>query len=320
VRWVSTSEFAKIAQIDAILRRESREVSVSIGDDCAVLAASDRPRVWTVDSAVEGVHFSRAYMALTDIAQRAFAAAASDVAAMGGRAVAALSALTLPAAFGDDELTELVTGLARAADVCFCPIVGGNLARGCELSITTSVLGECPGRVLTRKGAQAGDGVFVTGTVGGAALGFRALSTGHGTEPQFALAIEQFLTPRARLDCARQVAEHATAAIDVSDGVVQDLEHLCRASGVGARIEAARLPWLPGFALAAGALSLDPLALALEGGEDYQLLFTAPRAAVPPTLATYIGAITAGDGGVQVLDERGQPRPRGRGFDHFAGP
>lgn len=313
-----SSEFARIAQIEAILRRECREVSLSIGDDCAVLAPSDKPRVWTVDAAVQGVHFSRDYMALDDIAYRAFMAAASDVAAMGGRCVAALSALVLPSTFSDAELTLLVTGLARAADLCGCPIVGGNLARGGELSLTTSVLGECPSHVITRSGARVGDGLFVTGSLGGAALGFRALSSGRGSEALFAREIQQFLQPRARLDCALDMARHATAAIDVSDGLMQDLEHLCRASYVGARVEASALPLLSGFADAARVLSLDPIALALDGGEDYQLLFTAPRTDVPDELAHWIGTITDQRDGVRVLDAQGHERPRGRGFDHFA--
>jgi len=313
-----SSEFARIAQIEAVLRRESREVSLSIGDDCAVLAPSDKPRVWTVDAAVQGVHFSRDYMALEDIAYRAFMAAASDVAAMGGRAVAALSALILPSTFSDAELQQLVLGLARASDDCACPIVGGNLARGGELSLTTSVLGECPSHVITRSGARLGDGLFVTGTLGGAALGLRALSAGRANDPTFAHEVARFLRPRARLDCALEVAACATAAIDISDGLMQDLEHLCRASHVGARVEASALPLLEGFADAARALSLDPIALALDGGEDYQILFSAPRTQVPAELGRWIGTITRQRDGVHVLDAHGNERPRGRGFDHFA--
>src|SRR3954471_9133996 len=103
--------------------RESPHVLLNIGDDCAVLAPSPHPRVWTVDSAVEGVHFDRAFMRLQDVGYRAFMAATSDVAAMGGRAVAALSALTLPSDFHDDALTSLIEGFAAASDACACPII-----------------------------------------------------------------------------------------------------------------------------------------------------------------------------------------------------
>ncbi len=313
-----SSEFARIEQLAAIFERPSGQVQLGIGDDCALLAPSALPRVWTVDAAVERVHFSRAFMTLDAIGYRAFMAAASDVAAMGGRAVAALSALVLPPSISDEELGLLAQGLARAAEACACPIVGGNLARGGELSLTTSVLGECRGRVLRRAGAQRGDGVFVTGTVGGAALGLRALERGRAHEPAFTRAIERFLSPRARLDIAETIAALATATIDVSDGLIQDLGHLCRASEVGARIEACALPLLSELAQAAAQLALDPRVLALTGGEDYELVFTAPRAEVPAELATCIGVITAPEAGVTAVDEGGVALALEGGFDHFA--
>ncbi len=313
-----SSEFARIEQLAALFARPSEEVPLAIGDDCAVLAPSALPRVWTIDAAIEGVHFSRAFMALDAVGFRAFMAAASDIAAMGGRAVAALSAWVLPVSFSDAELASLAQGLARAADACACAIVGGNLTRGGELSLTTSVLGECAGRVLTRAGARPGDAVFVTGTVGGAALGLRALERGWGREPRFAAAVANFVAPRARVDVASAIAALGTAAIDVSDGLLQDLGHLCRASQVGARIEAGALPLLPDFAARAAELALDPRALALQGGEDYELVFTAPRARVPSTLATCIGEVVAPEAGVLAVDERGTPLALGAGFDHFA--
>ncbi|HEY6881759.1 MAG TPA: thiamine-phosphate kinase [Polyangiales bacterium] len=300
-------EFSRIASIEALLKRSSNQVLLGIGDDCAVLAPSSLPRVWTTDAAVEDVHFSRAFMSLEQVGYRAFMAAASDVAAMGAQPVAALSALILPAALRDAELSALVRGLARAADACACPIVGGNLARGRELSLTTSVLGECAGRVITRAGAQVGDGVYVTGTLGGSALGLSSLRTGYRQ------AVDKYLAPRARLDVAAQLAQVASAAIDISDGTLQDLTHLCRASGVGARIEVDALPLeCPEAARARG---LDPVSLALEGGEDYELLFSAP---VQVDWAIRIGTIVAGND-VQVVESDGSVRVTGRGFDHFAG-
>jgi thiamine-monophosphate kinase len=299
-------EFTRIARIEALLKRVSNDVLVGIGDDCAVLAPSPHPRVWTVDAAVEGVHFSRAIMTLEDVGFRSFMAAASDVAAMGGRAVAALSALILPPALSDDELHQLVDGLARASDACACPIVGGNLARGSELSLTTTVIGECAGRVITRSGARVGDHVYVSGTLGGSALGLHALLAGRRD------CAEKYLAPRARLDLAEQLAQVASAAIDISDGTLQDLGHLCAASGVGARLDSASLP-LECAEIARG-LGLDPVSLALEGGDDYELLFSSPHD-VP--WATRIGSILEG-AGVQVLEVSGHARRASRGFDHFS--
>jgi thiamine-monophosphate kinase len=301
-----TGEFARIAQIEALLKRASNHVLVGIGDDCAVLAPSVHPRVWTVDAAVEDVHFARSIMSLEDVGYRAFMAAASDVAAMGGSAVAALSSLILPVAFDDQELHQLVVGLARAADACACPIVGGNLARGRQLSLTTSVLGECAGRVITRHGARVGDHIYVTGTLGGSALGLHALLAGRRE------CADKYLAPRARLDLAAALAGVATAAIDISDGTLQDLGHLCAASRVGARVEAALLPLeSPELARACG---LDSVSLALEGGDDYELLFTSSE---PVPWATRIGTIV--EGALQVLDLDGNARTASRGFDHFAG-
>jgi thiamine-monophosphate kinase len=309
-----TSEFARIARIEALFRRESSDVLLGIGDDCALLAPSVYPRAWTIDAAVAEVHFSQVYMSLPDIGYRAFMAAASDVAAMGGRAVAALSALILPTDLTDAALTLLIGGIAEAADACSCPIIGGNLARGGELSLTTSVLGECPGNVLTRAGAQVGDGVFVTGPLGGAALGLRVLQRGLATPCEAAIAA--FLRPRARLDCALALAEVASAAIDLSDGLAQDLRHLCRMSNVGARIDARAIPRLPMFDDAAHALGHRVEALMITGGEDYELLFTAPPANVPPSLGTRIGTVTASLD-VLIVDQQGEPLSLTDGFDHF---
>jgi thiamine-monophosphate kinase len=299
-------EFTRIAEIEALLKRASNDVLVGIGDDCAVLAPSPHPRVWTVDAAVEGVHFTRTIMTLEDIGYRAFMAAASDIAAMGGRAVAAVSALILPTSLSDDELRQLVSGLARASDACACPIIGGNLARGSELSLTTSVFGECASKVITRDGARVGDHVYVTGTLGGSALGLHALIAGRRE------CAEKYLAPRARLDLAAKLAEVASAAIDISDGTLQDLGHLCTASGVGAHVDVALLP-LESAELARG-LGLDPVSLALEGGDDYELLFTSAHELV---WATRIGTIVEGTG-AQVLESDGHAHRTSRGFDHFS--
>ena len=312
-----SSEFARIDLLASIFHRESAAVALGIGDDAAVLRPSTLPQVWTVDAAVEGVHFSRAWLALDQAAERAFMAAASDVAAMGARAVAALSALTLPRDFSDEQLALLAAGLARAADGCACPIIGGNLARAEVLTLTTTVIGECPGRLLTRAGAQPGDGIYVTGTLGGAALGLQALQRGRADDPVFDRAIARFRAPRARLDRALEVAAIASAAVDVSDGLAPDLAHLCRASAVGADVECAALPLEPEFAHAAAQLGLDPIALALSGGEDYELLFTS-SAAVAPELARRIGVITDAGGRVLFRDLQGRELAVAGGFDHFA--
>ena len=309
-----SSEFARIDRLQALLSRPSPEVSLGIGDDCAVLRPSAHPRVWTVDAAVEGVHFSRAFMRLQDVGYRAFMAATSDVAAMGGRAVAALSALVLPTALNDDDVFALIEGLAAASDASGCPIIGGNLARGGELSLTTSVLGECAVRVLTRAQARQGDGIYVSGPLGASALGLILLQRSLGEVCQAAVAA--FLRPRARLDVALEIASFASAAIDVSDGFAQDLGHLCHASQVGARVDVSALPRLAGFDDAAAHVGEDADRLACSGGEDYELIFTS-TGPVDPALGTRVGEITDRGAGLQLIDARGQAVAIA-GFDHFA--
>jgi thiamine-monophosphate kinase len=307
------TEFERIARLRRVFARAPNPgVLEGIGDDAAVLAPSSHTKVWTVDTAVEGVHFDRAFMTPEQVGYRAFMAAASDVAAMGARAVAALSALVLPGGMDDADFDGLITGLARAAEECACPIVGGNLARGRELSLTTSVLGECRGKPVLRSGAQPGDGIFVTGPIGGAGLGLWALRAGRARERAFSQAASCFLSPRARLDIAEAVAREAHASIDISDGLAQDLLHLCRASGVHARLDMEAIPVLPGFDEAARSVGADPYELILGGGEDYELLFTASDA---PT-GTRIGRIEAGEPGVSV-HAWGRPVQLAKGFDHF---
>lgn len=289
---------------------------LGIGDDCAVLAPTAVTQVWTIDAAVENVHFSRAFMSFEQIAYRAFMAAASDIAAMGGRAVAALSALSLPRDFSDEELDELLAGIGAAADRLQVVVAGGNLARAEELTLTTTVLGECPAKVLRRDAGRVGDGVFVTGTLGGAALGLSALQARESETGPYAASMERFLRPLARLDLAPRVAKLASCAIDVSDGLLQDLTHVCTASRVGATLFSASFPKLPDFDALALQRGHPPNALVLGGGEDYELLFTATPGTVPEELATQIGVVTV-DRGVRVLDADGAPLPTVPGFDHF---
>jgi thiamine-monophosphate kinase len=311
-----STEHERIARIRELFARPSPQILLGIGDDCAALAPSALPQIASVDAAIEGVHFSRAFMRDEEIGYRALMAAASDIAAMGGGARAALCALGLPAALDDAAFEALLRGLAEAADELSFPIVGGNLARARELSLTITVLGECSGTPVTRSGARPGDGLFLTGSVGGAALGLCALRRDGSRATRFAQPIACFLRPRARLDLASQLVHCASAAIDVSDGLAQDLAQLCQASAVGAQLELARVPRLAGFEQLARELGQDPDQLVLGGGEDYELLFSASPAQVPAGVATRIGTIELGSS-VRVIDADGRQRAGVAGFDHF---
>jgi thiamine-monophosphate kinase len=311
-----STEHQRIARIRALFARSSPSISLGIGDDCAVLRPSASTRVWTVDAAIEDVHFVRGLMRDEEIGFRALMAAASDIAAMGADATGILCALALPSSFRDDQLDALLSGYAEAADALGCPVVGGNLTRASELSITTSVLGDVVAMPLTRAGARPGDGIFVTGTLGGAALGLHALRAGHARDGAYGECITRFLRPRARLDLSAALAACASAAIDISDGLAQDLGQLCTASGVGARVVVSALPRPARFAELARQLGRDGDELVLAGGEDYELLFTADVARVAPELAAQIGSIT-GTGTIELVGGDGRMVPLPEGFDHF---
>ncbi len=314
----SSTEHERIRQLRERLERKRRDVRIGIGDDAAVLLPDTGSMVLTVDASVEGVHFRREWASWRDIGRRSYIAAASDLAAMGAKPRVALLALVLPQSVDDDALFALVDGVAEGADECGAPVVGGNLAAGGEVSITTTVVGEIDGEPLTRAGARPGDGVYVTGAVGVAALGLAALRAGREGSELATRFVARWRRPTARLVEGERLREIATAAIDVSDGLVQDLDHVCEASGVGAQIDLARLPLERGHAALAAELGVDPWIAALTGGEDYELLFAAPHGKAVAKLATRIGHFTPRAGEVEVLGENGDRIDLpSRGFDHF---
>jgi thiamine-monophosphate kinase len=243
-------------------------------------------------------------------------AAASDLAAMGARPRGVLSALILPADFGDDDLARLTRGQAEAAAALGTAVVGGNLARGTELSVTTTVLGSAA-KPLLRTGAVAGDIVAVAGLLGLAAAGIGALRSGRGGT-SVAPAIAAYRRPHALIDEGIAAAGRAHAAIDVSDGLALDAFRLGVESGVAIVLEAEKVRTAGGADLdaAAGALSLDPLELALHGGDDYALLMTfAPGELVPPFRA--IGTCRAGTGIALRGADDDERTLEPRGYDHF---
>lgn len=281
-------------------------VEVGIGDDAAVLAGGV---VLSVDSQVEGVHFRREWLSLEDIGYRATMAAASDLAAMGAQPTAVLAAVVLP----DEGLLDgLTAGQALACSELEVPLVGGNLSRGGELSIATTVVGRSE-RPLLRSGACDGDGVFVCGALGMASAGLRALQ--RGEVDGYAVAVAAWRRPKAQIAAglaaaASQGVVEVRAAIDISDGLATDAGHVAEASGVALVLDAEALV-TPELATFAQGLTCDPVALA-SGGEDYALLVCGRQA---PAGFRRIGRCEAGAG---VWLERGGERQRWTGgFDHF---
>jgi thiamine-monophosphate kinase len=224
--------------------------------------------------------------------------------------------LILPDDFGDEELDRLTCGQAEAAAALGTAVVGGNLARGNGLSVTTTVLGSAV-KPLLRAGARPRDVVAVAGPLGLAAAGIAALRSGRGTKG-VERAIAAYRRPRALIDEGIAAAARARAAIDVSDGLALDVSRLAEESGVGILLEAESVLAAGGEELlgAAGALSLDPLELALYGGDEYALLMAfAPGEVAPPFTA--IGTCVAQRG---ILLRKANAEPcavEPRGYDHF---
>lgn len=316
-----SSELARVELLRAILGAPTgRGVLLGIGDDAAVLGPVDQPLVWTIDAAVEGVHFRRDLLSLEDLGWRATMACASDLAAMGARPLGLLAGLTLPAWCTDADLTALARGQRAAAESLGTWVLGGNLARGNELSISTTALGAAE-RPFRRDGARPGDALFLAGPVGLAAAGLRLLERGGAIASDAeAVAVAAWRRPTARLDAGLSARVYASAAIDVSDGLARDLAHVARASGVLAVLDPTTLLDAT-LVEVARALGVDPLELALHGGEDYALVVAAPPSARLPGFAR-IGGCEHADvalGCVALVDARGDRRAVApRGFDHFA--
>lgn len=298
------SELALIEHIRRRARGRSAEVRLAIGDDCAILKVrAGEEMVVTTDLSLEGRHFRRDWHPAASIGHRALARGLSDIAAMGARPVAAFLSLALPRAVAVDQpwVDGFLDGLLALASQYGVPLAGGDTAEAPGDAIIADIvlLGAAPsGCALRRSGARPGDLLYCTGSLGGAAAELAGIQASPG---RFASAqadgTHPHLFPDPRLAAGRALLRRrlATACIDLSDGLSTDLLHLCKASHVAAEVEAGALPlraW-------AGALQApDRLPEALHGGEDYELLFTAPPSArVPRRLGgvavTRIGRIVA---------------------------
>ena len=320
-RAAAASEFELIARIERQLRGVSgRQVELGIGDDAALVRVGRERLAVTVDDQVQGVHFDLRWLSAQDVGYRSLQAAASDLAAMAAEPLVAVASLHVPRGFSDSAIEQLVRGQAGAAKRLGCPIVGGNIARGPVLSVTTSVLGRVE-KPLLRSGARAGDELWLVGEVGLARAGLLL----HQQRPRLPARLasvakrakQAFARPEARIAAGRAWAGLARAAIDVSDGLSGDASHLARASGVKVVLEARLLARLiaADFAELGDLLGEPGVALALRGGEDYALLGAGPGAR-RPARAKVIGRIERGRGSELEL-ETGQRFALGPGFDHL---
>jgi thiamine-monophosphate kinase len=301
--------------------------SLNLSDDAAILTApAGYELVATTDAISEGVHFiGNESPGL--IAQKLLRVNLSDLAAMGAKPYCYLLTVMLPRETKSDWVAAFAEGLRKDQHQFSIHLAGGDtIATRGSLSFSLTALGLVPsGKALRRSTAQAGDIIYVSGTLGDSALGLALLQSAITVAPEHQRYLEQrYFLPEPRIDVGQKLIGLAHAAMDVSDGLLQDLGHICKASSVGATVHRHKLP----LSQAADALIQTNDALwdkITGGGDDYELLFTASADEAPAITAlskelslpiTVIGEITAGSG-VQLSDESGQAIPAERGYSHF---
>jgi thiamine-monophosphate kinase len=280
-------EFELIARLCATLPR-SRRTILGVGDDCAVIAPRRWPQVITVDSMVEDVHFKCTWTTPEALGARALTVNLSDAAAMGAVPTTCVVNLAVRPGLDYGFFERLYAGLRQAAKAAKVDVVGGNVTRANQLAITITLIGEAHAGVMRRDHACVGDAIYITGTIGDAAVGLRILQgslKARGAHRAF--LTDRFLAPTARLAAGQKLARlrPVPAAIDLSDGLWQDLGHILRASHVGAELAAETLPLSPAYR----AVARDDLRLALTGGDDYELLFCTRTKLSTATLARRLG-------------------------------
>jgi len=321
-----------IEQIQRLVGIDSGELLQGIGDDCAVISKTGNT-VWllTMDTLLEGVHFDRNLHPPEQLAEKSLAVNVSDIAAMGGKPLFVLLSLGLPRGFEEAWFARFSSGLASALADYGCLLIGGDtVASPGGVALTLTVIGEAQAsKVLYRSKARIGDSIWVSGPLGLSAAGFELLRTGRVTPPELQPLLDAHLRPRARTALGLQLAGSGLvhSMMDVSDGLATDLAHLARASGVGARIFADKLVLHPALKQAAEMLKKDPLHWMLQGGEDYELLFTAAaensdqlvQIAAGSGLCLFtVGTVVSGSGVTLVGTDMHESPVSYQGFDHFS--
>ena len=341
-RWSAAGEEGLVRRIRRIFPPPPAEVRVPIGDDAACIRLARRENlVLTTDQMVEGVHFRRSTHPPDLLGARALTVNLSDLASMGARPRWFLLSLFLPRDLPDDYLRGILVGMAREARRHRAALVGGNLTAAPVLALDIALAGSLPKgvRPMLRGGGRAGDLLYVTGTLGGSALGLELLESGwrwergraarRGASPSESnlatRALRRHLAPAPDYLFASRLSRRriASAAIDISDGLSLDLHRLCLAGGVGARIESPLLPLEPAAVRLRG--RARAVEMALHGGEEYQLLFSVPPGKVSAlrklsgrSRITRIGVLSRGKGRLVLESGEGNlSRLEPGGYDHL---
>jgi len=324
---VKLSELGEFGLIDLLAKMAGggdERLLIGIGDDAAAWHGDDSIQLATVDSFIEGVHFTPQTTPWPDIGGKALDINLSDIAAMGGIPRYALVSLALPDDSQVEDVAALYKGMLKRAKEYGVTVVGGDISRAPVVAISITVLGSSPTNyILTRSSAKVGDIIAVTGHLGASAAGMELLKSQRRLDPEAENRLKDaFLHPTPRIAEGLLLVEQGVkTAIDISDGLVADLGQICKASNVGARLEVERVPIEPAVQTT---FSQRALELALSGGEDYELLFTASaeivekveKAASLPVTA--IGEIVTGEG-VTLVDREGNPfELKKAGWEHFS--
>ena len=289
-----------------------QDVRISVGDDSSIISLpSGKESVVSVDTSIENIHFLDS-MSPEDIAYRAVVVALSDLAACGAAPAWYSVALTFPE-LDEAWLKKFSDGLREVSDDYRIPLIGGDTTKG-NLSITVQVNGYCDtGLSILRSNAKPNENIYVSGLIGEAARGLKSFTDKlEATDQQ----VESYLRPEARIDLGLRLKGVASAAIDISDGLLQDLKHICVASGVGAQIELGDIPT---------SFNVDPSISDINSGDDYEICFTssseneAVLKRISEELGTKISLIgkTNDSKAIGVFDKEGNDVPIGSGYSHF---
>jgi thiamine-monophosphate kinase len=322
-------EFGLIHRIRKWIPSSDPALIQGIGDDVAVIEMGAKVLLITTDILIEGIHFDRSWIDSHQLGRKALAVNLSDIASMGGIPKYFLISIGLPKNLPISFVSSFYLGLKNEAKRFRVELIGGDTSLSKKIVINICLLGESRKKdLLFRKGARVGDDLFVSGTLGDAALGLKILQEDGKINGADGL-IKKHLLPCPRIELGQALAGHpwATAMIDVSDGLLIDASHLLEASGVGAQIWEDRIPlsrlyrkWIHSF-------SKDPFELAFSGGEDYELLFTAPSqmrkriSSFAHSLKipiTRVGEILPKKAGLRIIRKDGKGySPSRLGFEHF---
>lgn len=315
-------EFGLIDKIAQLVGSPKGNVVLGIGDDVAIWRVGPSLQLATTDSLVEGVHFLSGQITWRELGWKGLAVNISDIASMGGNPRYALVTFGLPEDMEVEDVISIYEGILEIAEIYDVAVIGGDLVSSPQIIISITVLGDLEGEVfLSRSSARPGDKIGITGYLGSSAGGLEMIKRGLNLEKEIASFLRQaHFRPLPRVNEGKILLRYGVkTAIDISDGLISDLGHICRMSKVGAKVRIDKIPIHPYLK---EVFKEEALEFALSGGEDYELLFTAPQKVIAELQRelpfTIIGEIIEGRG-IELLDEKGRPFLwQKKGWDHFA--